>query len=127
MGTYINMKIYFYDDYLFLAPRAERISIPEDYCYTPLDAAQGPTQNMITLTDLSVDHDRKWLVVTNSLLALDHRFGWNEEENHTDIYLWVDEKRDFVRIDKLTEKEIHKSHNICKMYLNGAFEYEERR
>ena len=63
-------------------------------------------------------------IFTNSLVALDHRYGWNEKENHTDIYFYVESKQDFVRCDKLTEREIREGHDIMKMFMNGEFDLE---
>lgn len=63
-------------------------------------------------------------ILTNSLIALDHRYGWNEKEKHADIYFYIESKQDFVRCDRLTEREIHKGHNIMKMFLNGEFNFE---
>ena len=112
------MKIYFYDGFLLDAPRGA-LNQP----YTALDAAYGPTHNMRVLTDLQVDH-QNWAVLTNSLVALTHQFGWDEQEKHTDIYLWVEQLKDYIRIDRLTQKEIRYAHNIEHMYIAGTFEYE---
>lgn len=41
-----------------------------------------------------------------------------------DVWIFHDEKRDYIPINELTDKEIRKSHNIEMMYRNGAFDYE---
>ena len=106
------MKIYFYDGDL------------EDWSDNPLekiDAKHGPSANLRLLQVLYVVNTEQ--VITNSLVALSHEYGWNHHENHTDIYLWIDELHRFIRIDMLVKKDIKWAHNIEKMYLAGAFQY----
>ena len=40
------------------------------------------------------------------------------------MWIFHDEKREYIPINELTDKEIRKSHNIEMMYRNGAFDYE---
>lgn len=120
------MKIYFFDG------RLEDIHniIDIDFVYLgnviTIDGADGPQCNRKELHRCKEHvYERDVIILTNSLVALSHDYGWNEEENHTDIYLWIDELHDFIRIDRLTAKEIRYAHNIEKMYLAGAFMYQE--
>ena len=92
--------------------------------YNRLNASGGYTNNIKTLNLYRDKLGEDTTILTNSLVALDHRYGWNEKENHTDIYFYVESKDDFVRCDKLTEKEIRKEHNIMKMFMNGVFNLE---
>lgn len=112
------MKILFYDGDIRQWDRPTNIS----YNYI-LDAAHGPSNNIERLELVRLNY-YDCVIFTNSLVALDHRYGWNEKENHTDIYFYVESKHDFVRCDELTKKEIRKEHNIMKMFINGAFDLE---
>lgn len=113
------MKILFYDGYLepkfinFDAFDKYRISIV-------LDAMMGPTKVSHYLKE-NFTGEPETTVLTNSLICLDHRYGWNKQENHTNIYFWVESKEDFVRCDQLAEREIRYGHDIMKMYMNGEF------
>lgn len=113
------MKILFYDG-----------DIREGFCpssfsnYSKLNATCGYTNVIKTLDLYKEVLSKDATILTNSIVALDHRYGWDEKENHTDIYFYVESKHDFVRCDELTEKEIRKEHNIMKMFMNGAFDLE---
>ena len=117
------MKILFYDGdlYWWASPRA----LPTRFFnYNRLSAAWGYT-NVIKTIDLYRERlGEDTVILTNSIVALDHKYGWNEKEHHTDIYFYVKAKHDFVRCDELTEKEIRKGHNIMKMFMNGVFDLE---
>lgn len=92
--------------------------------YNRLDGAWGYTDTIKTLNLYKENLGEDAIILTNSIIALDHKYGWNKKEKHTDIYFYVKSKRDFVRCDKLTEKEIRKRHNIMKMFMNGVFDLE---
>ena len=113
------MKILFYDGDIRWWACPTSFSI-----YNRLNAAWGYTDNIKELNTYREKFGEDAIILTNSLVALDHRYGWNKKENHTDIYFYVESKHDFVRCDKLTEKEIRKEHNIMKMFMNGAFDLE---
>lgn len=113
------MKILFYDGSI------RRFSRPTNIKYHfPIDASNGYSNNLEDLQSLIKDFNGDPIVLTNSLVALDHRYGWNTKENHTDIYFYVESKHDFVRCDKLTDREIREGHNIMKMFMNGEFNLE---
>lgn len=109
------MKIYFYDGSMYFL----QMMYPHSSAYD-IDARYGVSDNVKQLESL---RDKDIKVFTNSILALSNSYGWNKEENHTDIYLWVDELNNFIRIDYLTNKEIRYAHNIEKLYLNDIFKY----
>lgn len=89
-----------------------------------LNASDGYTNNIKALNAYKEKFSEDCTVLTNSLVALDHKYGWNKKENHTDIYFYIESKHDFVRCDELTEREIREVHNIMKMFVNGAFDLE---
>ena len=113
------MKILFYDGDVRQWCRPTNIGRN----YHILDAARGPSDNIERL-ELARLNYYDCVIFTNSLVALDHRYGWNKKENHTDIYFYVESKHDFVRCDELTDREIREGHNIMKMFMNGVFDLE---
>ena len=118
------MRVYFYDGLLSAAPLIEALQMSNACELRFIDAGDGVKRNIEDL-DRDVCY-REMNVLTNSILALDHCYAWNKKEKHTDIYLWVDELDDYIRIDRLTEREIREAHCIGKMYLAGCFRYEGR-
>lgn len=115
------MNVYFYDGPLSEAPAVELVD-KSRY----IDAGDGPTANLSALAFLTTYAESngsfEMNVLTNSILALDHEYAWDEIENHTAIYLYVRKLQKYIRIDRLTEKELREGHNIAKMYLAGAFD-----
>lgn len=111
------MNVYFYDGPLSEAPTVENVDI-----FRYIDAGEGPSHNIIELSILYVMKYRNMSILTNSVLALDHNYAWDEKENHTEIYLYVRKLQKYIRIDRLTEKELREGHNIMKMYLAGSFD-----
>ena len=110
------MKILFFDGPIRNWSRPASI----EYHLT-VDAAYGPADNEAVLLEAH-HYLNNAIILTNSLVALNHKYGWNKEDGCTDIYFYVESKHDFVRCDELTEREIREGHNIMKMYLNGAFD-----
>lgn len=92
--------------------------------YNRLNASGGYTNNIKALNLYRDKLGEDTTILTNSLVALDHRYGWNKKENHTDIYFYVESKHDFVRCDELAGREIREGHNIMKMFMNGVFDLE---
>ena len=106
------MKIYFEDGQLH---RPNSIDFKYHYM---VDAGLGFTQNDAFLDFIKLT-DNNASVYTNSLVALDNRLAWNEELGVPEVYLVRDNK--FVRIDKLTNRELRRAHNLEKMYISGEF------
>lgn len=82
-----------------------------------IDARYGFTHND-RLLQMALFSDREE-VYTNSLISLDNVYAWNETLGVPEIYLR--RNGDWVRIDKLTNRELRRDHNILKMYFSGEF------
>lgn len=114
------MKILFYDGNI------NRFSRPTSFThYNIVNAGAGYTNNVQELESYQKLWGDNTIVLTNSIVALDHDFGWNQEEEHTEIYFYIESERDFIRCDRLTSREIREGHNIMKMFMNNEFEIEE--
>lgn len=111
------MRIYFYDGPLSHAPKPVR-----GYLSIPIDAAYGPMTCEYELDNiLKLEDNNSIDILSNSLVALSHTYGWNEKEGHTDIYIWRNDLDQYIRIDQLVDKDIRRPHNIEKMYRAGVF------
>lgn len=108
------MKIYFEDGELVTSGY-----LPIDY-YITVNAAQGVSRNMNMLDDIR-ECEPDATVYTNSILAFSNEYAWNEELKVPEIYIRAGEHMLFTRIDKLTERELRRAHNLAKMYVAGAF------
>ena len=106
------MKIYFEDGEL---KRPNSINFRYRYL---VDAKYGYTSNAALLNCIkNLDNDAS--VYTNSVIALNNDFAWNDALKVSEIYLIKEDE--FIRIDNLTDKELRRPHNIMKMYMAGAF------
>ena len=109
------MKIYFEDGIL-----RDSSQLPFT-CYTLVNAACGVSRNISVLDEL-VESEPDAIVYTNSIFAFSNEYAWNEEMKVPEIYIRSGEQSEFVRIDKLTTRELRFAHNLAKMYVAGAFE-----
>lgn len=65
------------------------------------------------------------VVFSNSIYFLTNDFFWNEENDYPNIYLINPENPRMIRnIQSMTEKEIRRPHNVARMFLAGAFSFE---
>lgn len=108
------MKIYFEDGKLL---NSIRLNFKYDFV---IDAKNGYSFCKNALTMLTHSYP-ECIVYTNSIIALDNLYAWNDELGVPEIFMRAGEHQVFHRIDELTQKELHKAHNIMKMYMGNAF------
>jgi len=114
------MKIYFEDGTLRASVKAFHTIFEAQDINIIIDAADGYSENVKCLDHaLSIG---KRSVYTNSLIALDNKYAWNDELKVPEIYIRAGINCKFTRIDKLTDRELRMGHNIMQMYMNGAFD-----
>lgn len=83
-----------------------------------LDASYGISTTKNVLDTLNPDS----VVYTNSLIAFNNKYAWNETLGVPEVYVrggysdWC-----WTRIDELTDRELCEGHNLAKLYLAGEF------
>lgn len=61
-------------------------------------------------------------VITNDIVSWGNQeYSWDDAENKCCAYIYYDDLGEIFSVEELTDKEIRKSNNLEKMYLNGAF------
>lgn len=61
-------------------------------------------------------------VITNDIISWGNQeYSWDDIENKCCAYIYYDDLGEIFSVEELTDKEIRKSNNLEKMYLNGAF------
>ena len=108
------MKVYFEDD--MLLPK-ERLTFEFDH---RVDARFGYSDNERQLDAILQMHPND-VIYTNSLIALDNLYAWNEKLKVPEIYIRAGEHMVFTRIDELTNRQLRQGHNIMKMYMANEF------
>lgn len=86
-----------------------------------VDAKYGYTQNVEKL-DKILEEFPEAVIYTNSLVALNNKYCWNDDLETPDLYIREGWGLDFMRVDELTERQIKQAHNLMKMYMNGEFD-----
>ena len=109
------MKIYFEDGNLM---HTSLIPTKVDWL---VDASKGVTANIEWL-DLLMERHSGDTVYTNSIFAFHNMYAWNEKLKVPEIFIRAGEEGKWVRIDKLTNRELKEGHNLAKMYIAGEFE-----
>jgi hypothetical protein len=109
------MKIYFEDGDL-----VNSILLPVHIDYK-VDAARGVSSNIERL-DLLNENQPGAVIYTNSIFAFNNMYAWNEDLKVPEIYIRAGEHMVFTRIDKLTNRELKRGHNLARMYVAGEFE-----
>jgi hypothetical protein len=109
------MKIYFEDGEL-----RNNTQLPIEPDLT-IQANSGVSDNINTL-EWHRENKPDVVVYTNSIIAFNGRYAWNEELKVPEIYIRAGEHMVFTRIDKLTGRMLKEGHNLAKMYVSGEFE-----
>ena len=108
------MKIYFEDGVLQFSQ-----TLPFEYEHR-IDGQYGYSSNKNDL-DYLLNFKPSAIVYTNSLVALNSKYAWNTELGVPELYIRVGEHDLFMRIDKLTNRELKQAHNLEKLYISGEF------
>ena len=108
------MKIYFEDGELVSSGY-----LPID-SYTVVNAACGVHSN-INCLDIIKQYTPNAVVYTNSIIAFDNKYAWNEELNTCEVYIRAGEHGIFTPINKIYPN-IRQVNNIAKMWLAGMFD-----
>ena len=109
------MRIYFEDGKL-----RDIFQLPVKPNYF-IDAGNGITESIEAL-DTIKEINTDAVVYTNTIVAFDNRYAWDEVLKVPDIYIRAGENMIFTRIDKLTKRDLKEGHNLAKMYVAGEFQ-----
>ena len=92
----------------------------EDSIIVDVDAANGVCKCQERIEDC-LANDVKF-VITNDIVSWGNQeYSWDDIENKCCAYIYYDDLGEIFSVEELTDKEIRKSNNLEKMYLNGAF------
>ena len=109
------MKIYFEDGQIL--PQS---MLPFKYNHK-IDAADGYSYCDDALYWICKNEPNS-VVYTNALSALYNGYVWNEDLNVPELYIRPRANyKEFVRVDKLTNRELREGHNLMKMYMANEF------
>ena len=117
------MRIYFEDDVL-LEEILIRDELSDDLVDRKLyivDAGKGPARCMHLADVIKKQENEKASVYTNSLELFSNVYAWNEQLKAPEIYVRHAQNKKFIRLDKLTPRELREAHNLQKLYLSGEF------
>ena len=85
-----------------------------------VDAANGVHKCQERIEDCLANGVR--YVITNDIISWGNQeYSWNDIENKCCAYIYYDDLGEIFSVEELTDREIRKSNNLEKMYLNGAF------
>lgn len=84
-----------------------------------VDAAYGVNKCQEKIEDCLANDVR--YVITNDIISWGNQeYSWDDIENKCCAYIYYDDLGEIFSVEELTDKEIRKSNNLEKMYLNGA-------
>lgn len=108
------MKIYFEDGKL------DQMIKNEINCDFSIDAKNGYSfcEDRLEITKHFYPN---CTIYTNSLVALCNIYVWNDELKVPELYLRHKDTMKWMRVDKLTPRELRQGHNLMKMYMSGEF------
>ena len=78
-------------------------------------SSNGLFQNILALNRL-LDKKPGAVVYTNTVLAFDNKFVWNEELGVPELYVRPDPDADFVRVDELSSSVLTKDSTLLELY-----------
>ena len=81
----------------------------------------GYSDTMRALNELNTHLDTDSKLLTNCIIALKNKYCWNEDLQVPELYIWQSDKKEFIRVDKLTDKQLRRAHDLEKLYRNGVF------
>lgn len=85
-----------------------------------VDASDGVHKCQERIEDCLANDVR--YVITNDIISWGNQeYSWDDIENKCCAYIYYDDLGEIFNVEELTDKEIRKSNNLEKMYLNGAF------
>ena len=110
------MKIYFEDGYLVLGRHAP------DFNFV-VDASSGLTNNEKYL-DLLLKETPDCAVYTNSVVAVHSKYCWNDKLKVPELYIRHTPHSEWIRVDKLTDRELRQPHHLLNLYRCGVFRFD---
>ena len=92
----------------------------EDSIIVDVDASYGVNKCQEKIEDCFANNVK--YVITNDIVSWGNQeYSWDDAENKCCAYIYYDDLGEIFSVEELTDKEIRKSNNLEKMYLNGAF------
>lgn len=77
-------------------------------------------------TSLLTYKAKKYIILTNDTQFLDNQYCWDDYNKECNLYIIPNSQEpEIFQASKLVNKEIRKTHNLRRMYINGAFNFEE--
>lgn len=103
-------SIYFYDGPVYMA--AGKLNVKKDAKFTTIYAGMGTTYNLEQVRFYSASADINILTNNPQLLSFDLC---------DEFFLFDFKNNEFRSIYELTEKELHKTHDLRKLWIGGTF------
>lgn len=111
-------------DRLFLSAIRKYLGIYNKSVIKFIDAKNGHTNAVKEFK--SIDFSQYPIVVTNDIILWgNHENSWDYDRGASGAYVYDPTYGVIRSVDRMTSKEIRKEHNLEKMYLNGALQFEK--